>query len=369
MADELAAAIEASDKGKALDLFDAAMGKGSKPWDVHLSLFPPVQRVLNPPYINPHLPKMYRVCREFIPYLKTGEIGPLVRLEIGEYARRSKLEKPPVLKPVKRTVSFDEIEASIGADDRDKTVALFSAFYEREGGKEFARRLLLLGSGYLDQSLGHSVSCTAFILLEMLDRKGQDPLPALFALAHYFCKGRFHTTPEFAAPRGTFSTDGLAQEALRATSTLGFAGIHHTITLYAVERVSHLLTADERQSLLVVWKAFTGRKEIHKVSLREEGAQPTANYGRFFKTFSELEPTVAASSLVALADTEARRRTLGRFLIKAVCDIYDGSYNPHYLTALGAALWAVNRFAGNCEVAANALYQYLDFFFGALKAK
>ncbi len=368
MTDELAAAIEASDKGKALELFDAAMGKGGKPWDVHLSLFPAVQRVLNPPYINPHLPKMYRICREFIPYLKAGEIEPLVRLEIAEYARRSKLGRPPVPKPVKRTVSFDEIEAAIGADDRDKTVALFSAFYEREGAKEFARRLLLLGSGYLDQSLGHSISCTAFILLEMLERKDQDPLPALFALAHYFCKGRFHTTPELAASRATFSTDALALEALRATSTQGFVGIHHTITLYAMERVSHLLTADEHQSLLVVWKAFVGRKEVRKVSLGAEAAQTRANYDRFFSTFSRLDTTAAASALVALADTEARRRTLGRFLVKGVCDLYDGSYNPHYLTALGAALWTVNRFAGNRDVAANALYQYLDFFFSALKA-
>jgi hypothetical protein len=28
-------------------------------WQIHLSLFAVVQRVLNPPYINPHLPKMY----------------------------------------------------------------------------------------------------------------------------------------------------------------------------------------------------------------------------------------------------------------------------------------------------------------------
>ena len=67
MTDQLLAAGEASDKGKALEYFKQAMEKGSNAWDMHLVLFPAVQQVLNPPYINPHLPKMCGVCRELIP--------------------------------------------------------------------------------------------------------------------------------------------------------------------------------------------------------------------------------------------------------------------------------------------------------------
>ena len=48
--------------------------------------------------------------------------------------------------------------------------ALMLAFLEQLGNVELARRLLLLGSGYLNRSLGHSISCTAFILLEMIER-------------------------------------------------------------------------------------------------------------------------------------------------------------------------------------------------------
>ena len=39
------------------------------------------------------------------------------------------------------------------------------------------------------------------------------------------------------------------------------------------------------------------------------------------------------------------------------------------LTGLGATLWAINRFPENREIAANVLYQYLDFFFSGLKSK
>ena len=36
-------------------------------WQIHLSLFAVVQRVLNPPYINPHLPKNVRDLPIFRP--------------------------------------------------------------------------------------------------------------------------------------------------------------------------------------------------------------------------------------------------------------------------------------------------------------
>jgi hypothetical protein len=368
MIDELPAAVEASDKGKALEYFKAATEKGYKAWDVHLSLYPVAQRVLNPPFINPHLPKMYAICREFIPYLEAGEVAPLVHIEVGEYARRPKLERPSVGMSVKPAVPFDEIEAAIRAEDRGKTVSLLSAFHEREGGGELAKRLLLLGSGYLDQSLGHSLSCTAFILLEMLERPDQDPLPTLFALAHYFCRGHFHTTPHPTTPGPPFSEEALAGEMLKATSGQGFMNIHHTITLYAVERVSHLFTADEHQQLLAACKAFIGQKETRKVDLGAEAVLAAADYDRFYQVFSGLNALAAVKSLVGLAGSQNSRRSLGRFLIKGVCDLYNGAYNPHYLTGLGAALWAVNRFAGNGAIATNALYQYVDFFFSALKS-
>lgn len=368
MKDELLEAMETSDRGKALECFKEAMEKGYNAWDIHLSLFPLIQRVLNPPFINPHLPKMYAICREFIPYLDASEIEPLVYLELGEYGRRPKLEKAPAGSPVKRAISFDEVQAAIKAGDREKTVTLLSAFHEREGGRELARRLLPIGSGYLDPSLGHSLSCTAFILLEMLERVDQDPSPALFALAHYFCKGHFQTAPALTAADPLFSEETLAEEALKATSGQGFLNIHHTITLYAVERVSHLLTTDEHRALLAACKAFIGRKEVRKVSLDTEGTYPTADYEQFYQVFSRLEAIAAVKSIIGLADSETGRRSLGRFLIKGVCDLYNGAYNPHYLSGLGAALWTVNRFAGNSDIAANALYQYVDFFFSALKS-
>jgi hypothetical protein len=366
--DQLPAAVEASDKDKALQYFSATMEKGCKAWDVHLALFPIVQQILNPPYINPHLPKMYGVCREFIPYLESAEIEPLVRLELSEYTRRSKLEKPSVGRSFKKNVTFNQIEAAIGTEDRDKTVALLSAFHERQGAKELVRRLLLLGSGYIDQSIGHSISCTTFILLEMLKRVDQDPLPSLFALAHYFCKGHFHTTQPLAAADPPFSEDALAREALRATSGTGFVNIHHTITLYAVERASHLFADDEHQELLAACKAFMGEKEIRKV---DHGAEDVSasDYARFYQVFSSLEAASAVKSLIGLTDSETGRRILGRFLIKGVCDLYNGAYDPHYLTGLGATLWAMNRFPGNREIAANVLYQYFDFFFSGLKSK
>ena len=93
---------------------------------------------------------------------------------MNEYARRPKLEKLPKKDPLPSPVSFKEVESAIGEQDREKTAVLMRTFLEQKGIEEAARRLLLLGSGYLNQSLGHSVSCTAFILLEMMEQKGRD---------------------------------------------------------------------------------------------------------------------------------------------------------------------------------------------------
>src|SRR3990170_1460225 len=78
-------AIEASDVARASDLLAKNIKEGIDPWKIHLSLFPVVQCVLNPPFINPHLPKMYRVCRELVPYLSQNRIAALVSLEVREY--------------------------------------------------------------------------------------------------------------------------------------------------------------------------------------------------------------------------------------------------------------------------------------------
>jgi hypothetical protein len=86
----LSEAIEASDRRKATSLYLEKTNLGIDSWDIHNSLFPVVQRVLNPPFLNPHLPKMYRIYRELARYLEKDEIPPLVNLEINEYTSRKK---------------------------------------------------------------------------------------------------------------------------------------------------------------------------------------------------------------------------------------------------------------------------------------
>lgn len=329
MKDELLAAVEGSDNKKALECFAEMRGKGQKAWDIHLSLFPAAQRVLNPPYINPHWPKMYGVCRDLAPYLEEEQIEPLVRLEVNEYAKRAKLEKPAAVKAITQPVSFVDVENAIGADDREKTTALLAAYAKREGRRELARRLLLLGSGYLDKSLGHSISCTAFILLETLERPDEDLLPMLWALAHYFCKGRFQATPRLRTPEVPSSEYVLTLAALKATSGRGFINLHHTITLYAVERVRHLFTPEEHHHLLAALGAFMGTKEIKKVALPYQEAALSADYHEFYQLFSRQEAVPVAALLNRSIDSAAGVKQVGQFLVRGVCDMYNGDYDPH----------------------------------------
>ena len=59
MTGNLLQALEASDVVGASEKSREEIRNGRDAWEIHLSLFPVVMRVLNPPFINAHLPKMY----------------------------------------------------------------------------------------------------------------------------------------------------------------------------------------------------------------------------------------------------------------------------------------------------------------------
>jgi hypothetical protein len=367
LTDKLLQALEASDATQATELFTEEITKGGDAWKIHLSLFPFVQRVLNPPFINPHLPKMYRIYRELISYLKKDEIPKLIRLEVNEYARRPKLEKLPKTSLLTSTVSFSDIESAIRKQDWEKATVSMATFCTRTGGAELARRLLLLGSGYLNDSLGHSVSCTAFILLEMLEPSDQDPWPALSTLADYFCKGKFHTTPPLRKTPAFPSNEIFDQHLLRATSGRGIVNLHHTITIYSMERVRHFFTEEEYNHMIGAWISFMEDKKLKLAVLDSPKMESPGGYTRFYEAFSRLEAKSVVVSLSEMIASPQGRAEMGRFLIKSLCDRYQGNYNPHYFTGLGSALWVVDQYWRQPPIVVNALHQYVDFLFESLK--
>ena len=361
-------AIEASDVDRALETSVKMMNQGGNPWEIHLSLFPTVQRVQNLPFINPHLPKMYAIYRELVPHLSEGRMGVFLSLEIREYTRRPKMEKIPRVNRLSSHVGFKDVEAAIRANDPEKAAALMATFLNRESGAEFARCLLLLGSGYLNSSLGHSVSCTAFILSEMLERTDVDPWPALSALAFYFCKGRFHTTPAPKKSNPFMGKQASDHHMLRATSGRGFTALHHTITRYAIERVRRFLGQEDYFHMVNAWIAFLGDKREEKVSLEGASAEPAKEYDQFYERFSTLKTKPVVASLSGMIGSQEGRQKIKRFLVQGVCDKYQGAYDPHYLTGLGSALWALDQYWQDIPLVTNSLVQYLDFFFSGIKS-
>jgi len=365
---DLLQALDASDITRANELFTEEISKGIDVWEIHLGLFPVVQRVLNPPFINPHLPKMYRIYRQLMPYLKVDEIPAFIGLELTEYTRRPKLEKFPKTKPLTTPISFKDVESAIRVQDREKTAVLLATFYAQAGGAELARRLLLLGSGYLQVSLGHSVSCTAFILLEMLERTDQDPWPALVTLADYFCKGKFHTTPVLRKTSAFPSDEVFGHHLLRATSGRGILNLHHTITFYAIEHVRQFFTEEEYNHMIGAWITFMEDKTLRPVVLDLPKTEFQGDYNRFYETFSTLDAKSVVASMQEMIASPQGRLELGRFLIKGLCDRYQGNYNPHYLTGLGSVFWVAEHCWKQAPVVVNAFYQYVDFLFDGLKS-
>ena len=244
MGDELLKAILDSDGEAALEALAFWMEQGDDPWAIHEELFPVAQRVLNPPFINPHYPKMYRIVRELAAYLEPDDLPGLLRLEVSEYARQPKLDLIP--RTQTGLTSLEAFQEAIRAKDVAAAAAHMGAFHRAFGAVELARRLLLLGSGYLEGSLGHSVSCTGFIVQEMIHQESQDPWPTLAFLADYFCKGGFSEMVELRPDGAPPDEETLAAQMVRAVSGRGIVNLHHTITLYGIERVRHLVNDEPR---------------------------------------------------------------------------------------------------------------------------
>lgn len=362
-------AVAISGPAKALEAYDRRLASNGDAWEIHLELFPIVQRALNPPFINPHLPKMYNICREFLPYTEAEDIPSLVRLEITEYARRVKLDELGKSSFQQSSVRFDDIEEAIEVRNWNKTASLIAVFHYQHGGQEFARRLLLLGSGYLDRSLGHSISCTAFILMEMLERKDQDPWPVFAALADYFCQGRFCKTPEMVKESVLDSSGDLREHVLKAVSGRGILNLHHPITLYAIERARFLFDEAHYNHLIAQWIKFMGDKAADRIESLPSVEKAPADYSEFYEKFSQYEREPVLRWAAGMMGSSEGRKILGRYLIKAVCDQYRGHYNPHNLTGLSSTLWVVENWWDQPEVALAALYQFVDYLFDEIRPR
>ncbi len=310
-------AVEHSDTGATSELKRANL-EGSAAWSAHVDLFPAVQRVLNPPFINPHMPKMYAIIRDLRPYMETEDLPALLYLEAVEYARRKKLvlfKRPSDDGSSITSTPFMQVEEAIRSGDVESTASCFAAYVRQHGARELARRLLLIGSGYLVASLGHSISCTVFILKEMLTRNDQDHWPTLVLLADYFVKGRFYEAP--SAYEGF--TGAIPDYIKHATAGSSFVDIHHTITLYAIERARDLLTAGEYEHLVARWLEWMGeKKEAHAWSPAIAATAHDADYSTFFRSFSRFDRQAVLDMLLPFAGSPQGRKKLGRFLIKGL---------------------------------------------------
>lgn len=368
MKDALLKAIEESDVSVAQTELEKKNERGMDAWDIHLAMFEVAQRVLNPPFINPHLPKMHAICREFEPLLEKEDILPLVRLEVGEYARRPKLEKFDRPGPLSSAASFDDIEATIRRKDAKETALLLESFLSLQGAQELSRRLLLFGGGSseLKASLGHSISCTAFLLLEMMARPDLDHWPTIAVLADYFCKLKLGAHAGSYDSGASSAEETVQRHMPRAVSGTGIVNLHHPMTIYALERVRHLFTAEEYNGLVDAWVSFMRDKEEEKPAFDFTENGPIESYSQFYRLFSKLETGPVVSALMPMLDSPEGHRQMGRFLIKGVSDLYQGKYNPHHLTGLGSTLWVTHRFHEQKSIAGGALFQFVSYFFDAL---
>jgi hypothetical protein len=191
-----------------------------------------------------------------------------------------------------------------------------------------------------------------------MERTDQDPWPALATLADYFCKGQFSLTPDRRAPAAHSSDENAL---LRATSGSGIVNLHHTITRYAIERVRHLLGRHEYDHMISAWAEFMGQKEIQPPAVLS-GIDVGDDYPTFRSHVADGKEREALAVLMGMTTKVHGSRMLGDFLVRTICDLYRGDYDPHFLTGLGSVLWVVESYGDHPAVVQNALRQYLNYY-------
>jgi hypothetical protein len=113
------------------------------------------------------------------------------------------------------------------------------------------------------------------------------------------------------------------------------------------------------------WLLFIGSKQAMPLSFAT--SEKIEDYSGFHSSFLNLDAKLMVDLTGGMIASPDDRFRLCRFLCTAVCDLYQGDYNPHYLTGLGALLWVINTCHYDSGLVQNALYQYLAFYFKGLR--
>ena len=139
--------------------------------------------------------------------------------------------------------------------------------------------------------------------------------------------------------------------------------LHHTITLYAIERSRHFFEPQEYDHLLSMWAEMMAHKGVYLLPTQDLNTMELLGFKQFFTSFLQYDPAPILNMAKGVLHSEENRTRLAHYLIKSVLQCYNGQYNPHNLTGLGSALWIMGSFSNQPIIVINALSQYLDYFF------
>jgi hypothetical protein len=171
-----------------------------------------------------------------------------------------------------------------------------------------------------------SVSCTAFILLEMMQRSDQDPWPALATLSDYFCRAdsrhpRLRTAPTSPSREFLGKPDAGGKRARdRQPAPHDHPVFDGTSGLFLPSRNFHTQLPAGSSS----WEK-KGRKHPKRISLRVR-----LPITRISTAISPGGKKTLLNYLEGMISSEEGRRLLGKYLGQRVSGSLPGNYDPHY---------------------------------------
>lgn len=247
---------------------------------------------------------------------------------------------------------------------------IHNAYYYSLGLYKYAREdlcqlLLDLGSVYIPDTLGHSISCFYPVIKDIIDTNHPATATALFSLIAYL--GRFDYEENVLDQKLHDSEpDDYNKLLKKSASGKGIVNLHHMITFYIMTDWGK---AAFNSKGIVPFKILTDwvddkeidrelEKEVSEIDISEN----ITSYQLFSNVFSPEDLKTSAHTLIYLLDTEPERAV--DWVFRRYTDFYTPDWDPHYYTSLFCAIRLyfsndkVNKTA--CRM---AIYQAVQYFF------
>ncbi|MFW6390130.1 MAG: hypothetical protein ACOCZT_03375, partial [Halanaerobiales bacterium] len=225
--------------------------------------------------------------------------------------------------------------------------------------------LLNLGSIYIPDTLGHSISCFFPVITDIINSEHPVKGTALFSIISYLSRFPY---PEDIMEKNLEQTKPQDYDRILKISSSGdgIVNLHHMITFFILlswENASFNHKKIVPYNIFLNWikdKKIDRNQEEKVLKLKKVNKQ-IDNYTDFSKLFSPDNPEESIDTFIFLLDTIPEKAI--DWIFRIYPDYYTPNWDPHYITSIYCAIRLyLSRDIDDKISAKMAVYQAIKYF-------